>query len=166
MRGTVWFLFVISRFMVGAAAPAGESFPFDEYQAGPLFHGRPAVPRAETPLARDHTDIIRKAVRRGPNFAGHYTVVNWGCGSSCGTYVIVDNRTGRIYEPQEISKGVELGVAGPEHRPNSTLMVVASCPPPEQYGYKNCERKFYKWNGSKLILLKTEPVNSATQKSP
>ena len=122
------------------------------------FHAKSARPKAETPLAREHITIIRAAVRRGPNFASHYTVVNWGCGTSCGVYVIVDNRTGKIYEPPEISKGVEIGVAGPQFRPKSTLMVVASCPPPEVYGMKNCERKFYNWDSSRLLLLKTEPV--------
>jgi hypothetical protein len=40
-------------------------------------------------------------------------------------------------------------------------MVVASCPPPEVYGLKNCDRKFYNWDGSRLVLLKTEPVTSS-----
>ena len=140
----------------------GQAWPFQKYPAA-IFHGKAALPKAEIPLAREHISIIRAAVARGPNFAGHYTVVDWGCGTSCGVYVIVDARTGKIYEPPEISRGVELGVAGPEFRPDSTLMVIASCPPPEVYGLKNCERKFYRWDGARLLLLRTEPV-TATKK--
>jgi hypothetical protein len=144
---------------VSAGTAAPESWPFRKYPAT-VFHGKPGAPKLQTPLAKEHATIIRKAVIGGANFAGHYTVVHWGCGTSCGVYVIVDERTGRVFEPPEISKGVDLGVAGPEFRPDSTLMVVASCPPPEAYGLKNCKRKFYKWNGSRLILINTEPVTA------
>jgi hypothetical protein len=147
---------------VSGGTATGQSWPFQKYPAT-VFDGQPARPKLETPLAREHVTIIRKAASRGPNFAGHYTVVDWGCGTSCGVYVIVDDLTGKIYEPPEISKGVDLGVAGPKFRPNSTLMVVASCPPPEVYGLKNCQRKFYKWDGSRLVLLLTEPA-TATEK--
>jgi hypothetical protein len=34
----------------------------------------------------------------GPNFAGHYIVVQWGCGTSCVMMVIVDALTGKIYD--------------------------------------------------------------------
>jgi hypothetical protein len=139
---------------------AGQPWPFQEYPAT-VFSGKPAPPKLETSLAKEHSTLIRKAVLGGANFAGHYTVLEWGCGTSCGVYVIVDERTGKIFESPEISKGVALGVAGPEFRPNSTLMVVASCPEPEVYGLKNCNRRFYRWDGSRLILLKTEPVTAS-----
>jgi len=154
-RAAIIFLALLS----GMAT--AQAWPFHKYPAA-IFHGKSALPKPETSLTRDHITTIRAAARRGrPKFAGHYTVVDWGCGTSCAVYVIVDNRTGKIYEPPEISKGVDLGVAGPEFRPDSTLMVVASCPLPEVYGAKNCERKFYKWDGSRLVLLKSEPLSPA-----
>jgi hypothetical protein len=142
---------------IGTAA--GQAWPFQQYPAT-VWHGVPARPKLETPLAKQHPTIIRKGVKQGVNFAGRYRVIDWGCGSSCGVYVIVDVLTGRVFEPPEISRGVDLGVAGPEFRSNSTLMVVASCPIPEVYGVKNCERKFYRWDGSRLVLLKSEPVTA------
>jgi hypothetical protein len=143
--------------VVAVAVATTDQFPFNEYPAS-AFHGRSATPRLETSLAWQHRTTIRNRVKSGPNFAGHYTVVDWGCGTMCAVFVIVDARSGLVYEPPEISKGVELGVAGPKYRLNSTLMVVASCPYPKVYGYKNCERKFYDWDGSRLVLLKTEPI--------
>jgi hypothetical protein len=135
----------------------GEEWPFRMYPAE-VFHGKPVVPKPATPMARSHISRIRAAVRRGPNFGGHYTVVGWGCGTSCEAFVILDYRTGKIYEPPEISRGVDLGIAGPVFKPDSSLMVVASCPLPEIYGLKNCERKFYRWDGERLLVLKKEPV--------
>ena len=84
--------------------------------------------------------------------------MQWGCGTSCGSYVIIDASSGQTYEPPELVN-VELGVAGPEYRLNSTLLVLANCPPPEVQGNKDCEKKFYKWDGSRLILLKGQPVS-------
>jgi hypothetical protein len=35
----------------------------------------------------------------GPNFAGHYALVTWGCGSPCLMGAFVDLKTGRIFPP-------------------------------------------------------------------
>jgi hypothetical protein len=150
---------ILSLFLASGLAAAQE-WPFSEYPA--VVSGeKPAAPKLETSLAREHVTIIRAAVRRGPNFAGHYTVAVWGCGTACGVYVIVDDHTGEVYEPPEISKGVDLGFAEPGFRADSSLMVVANCPDPTEYGFNNCERKFYKWDGSRLVLLKAEAVTAA-----
>jgi hypothetical protein len=37
--------------------------------------------------------------RGGPNFAGHYTVVVWGCGTGCAQMGVVDARNGRVFFP-------------------------------------------------------------------
>jgi len=155
MRLLSGLFFVV--FAIGTAM--GHPWRFQKYPAT-VFQGVPARPRLETPLAKDHATIIREGARRGVNFAGEYRVIDWGCGTSCGVYVIVDKRTGKVFEPPEMSKGVDLGVAGPEFRLDSRLMVIANCPDPKIYGLKNCQRKFYEWNGSRLVLLKTEPVGS------
>lgn len=38
---------------------------------------------------------IREGMQKGPNFAGHFTVIQFGCGSGCSGVVVGDNRTGR-----------------------------------------------------------------------
>ena len=143
--------------LVSSTFAISQSWPFDKYPAT-AWNGKPATPRLETPLAKAHETIIRKQAAQGPNFAGHYRVVDWGCGTSCAAYVIVNERTGTVYEPPEISRGVELGVAGPEFREDSTLMVVANCPPPDVYGFKGCEWKLYRWDGVRLLLIKKKPM--------
>lgn len=99
-------------------------------------------------------------MRGRPNFAGHYTVVFWGCGTACAAFVIVDDRTGEVYEPPELARGVDLGVGGPSFHIDSRLLVLANCPDPQVYGLNNCMRKFYIWDGSRLELLKSEPVQN------
>ncbi|HWB31830.1 MAG TPA: hypothetical protein VG714_01525 [Acidobacteriaceae bacterium] len=137
----------------------GQPWPFQEYPTK-VVHGKAAKISPETGLVRQHITVIRKAMENGPNFAGHYTVAEWGCGTACGVYVIIDDLTGKVYAPPEIARGVDLGVASPEFRPDSTLMVVANCPAPQVYGLKGCERAFYQWKDSRLLLLKKEPVKA------
>ena len=36
-------------------------------------------------------------MREGPNFAGHYSIVQFGCGTECTLVVIGDNKTGRPF---------------------------------------------------------------------
>lgn len=42
---------------------------------------------------------LREDSRAGANFAGHYAVVVWGCGTGCAQMGVVDVRTGRVYFP-------------------------------------------------------------------
>ena len=142
------FLLVLNPAAKAAAQkPAFRNFP------AKVTCAKPAPIRFENSFAKKYSSRIRAGVHNCPNFAGHYTVVSWGCGTECGVYAIVDNSTGDVYAPPEISRGVSLGVGEPEFRPDSTLMSMANCLDPKIYGLKSCERKFYRWDGSHLILI-------------
>jgi hypothetical protein len=147
-----------------SATAAAEHWPFQDYPAT-VVRQRPAHLKLDTPVARQYVTRIRQALREakqhGPDFAGHYTVAGWGCGTECAAFVIVDDTTGEVHAPPEIAHGVSLGVGGPEFRPDSRLMVVASCPDPQVYGLERCQRKFYEWDGSQLILRNSEPVTAS-----
>jgi hypothetical protein len=151
---------IISIVLLGIMATA-EQWPFQTYPAVVSKH-KPVSLKLETPKAKLHRTVIRKAAQRGPNFAGHYTVAGWGSGTECAAFVIVDDSTGRVYEPPEIARGVDLGLGDtePVFRVDSSLMVLASCLDPRVYGLKDCRRNFYRWDGSRLILLSSEPVTS------
>ena len=49
------------------------------------------------PKARRFATVLRAGTRAGPNFAGRYTVISWGCGSPCVELAVVDARTGHVY---------------------------------------------------------------------
>jgi hypothetical protein len=59
------------------------------------------------------------------NFAGHYTLVYWGCGSGCKLAMIIDRKTGKIYDAPESSRGYRFQV-------NSRMLLVN---PPDSNGY-------------------------------
>lgn len=48
------------------------------------------------PKAVESKQIIEDAMSKGPNFAGHFVMVNWACGENCQRHAIVDAVTGNI----------------------------------------------------------------------
>jgi hypothetical protein len=50
------------------------------------------------PIGRRFRTILRRAVREEPpNLAGHYLVVEWGCGTACSQFAIVNLKSGSIW---------------------------------------------------------------------
>ncbi|UOQ50914.1 hypothetical protein [Hymenobacter cellulosivorans] len=89
---------------------------FADFPAAP---GRGAHVRPDfktNPQARWHITRITEGAKQPANFAGHYRLVTWGCGSSCQMSVLVDQHTGRIYDVPQTSSGLE-------YRLNSRLLI-------------------------------------------
>ena len=40
---------------------------------------------------------LTEAAGQPPNFAGHYRITYWGCGSVCGAGAVVDLQSGHVY---------------------------------------------------------------------
>src|SRR5258708_19850026 len=73
------------------ALPAFEQFGVDE-----IFKGKPALPKI-TGSHRWYRTMIRRGAAKGPNFAGHYTIATWGCGTSCVSITIIDPQDAIVY---------------------------------------------------------------------
>lgn len=84
---------------------------FEDFPVAEIFKGTPAPPSLITPGERMYRTRIRNGVTKGegvwrdksqqpgPNFAGHYIIVRWMCGSPCGMMAVVDALTGKVYKP-------------------------------------------------------------------
>jgi hypothetical protein len=88
---------------------------FEDFAVAETFAGRPIAPVLGTSEERRYQTVIRRGVAKGrgvkdgatgkelavaePNFAGHYVIVTWGCGSPCLMAAIVDLKTGRVFPP-------------------------------------------------------------------
>jgi len=141
-------------------APSFEAFPVPRSE---VFKGTPASPRFKTPGQRNYRTMIRLTAEKGPNFAGHFAVGEWGCGTACVQMAIVDVRSGDVYEgpfgPLPFGGHIYLGTGSEEdhvgvfYRQNSNLFIAAGCPK-----YRNCGTYFYEWNGSQFKLLRRVPV--------
>jgi hypothetical protein len=71
----------------------------DDFPIRESFTKPPTSPDVHsTRLGRRFRTVIRREARNGPNFAGHFTLVRWGCGSACIMYAVIDAATGRVFE--------------------------------------------------------------------
>jgi hypothetical protein len=91
--------------------------------AAEIFSGKPAsVSFNSFPEAKLFNTTITQQLSDGPNFAGHYTVATWGCGTECQGFAIVDAVTGDVvlYKPSidhQVSEGLSFNL-------NSNLLVL------------------------------------------
>ena len=82
------------------------------------------------------TQIREQCKEKGINFAGHYTIAEWGCGSDCQQIAIIDRTNGKIYysgiqEDTDLSYGIKC-------RPDSRMLVLNSRLLETHKGYVGC----------------------------
>lgn len=91
---TVCFLFFAS------SAISGEynySYKFNNYPVLTIYKGKIAdIDYSSDPEAKRFRTRLNKGIKDGPNFAGFYRLIEWGCGTNCSTIVIVNVKNGKI----------------------------------------------------------------------
>jgi hypothetical protein len=93
--------FLVCLSLVLSAAQAGEPkfgpHRFDEYPAE-VYTGPRAKPDFEHSAKGywNYRTRLREGAKEGPNFAGHWVIVGWGCGTGCIIFNMVDSVTGEI----------------------------------------------------------------------
>jgi hypothetical protein len=111
------------------AETKSQSPRFGDYPVKEVYRGRIAPVVLDSKRARMFRSRLREDSRQGVNFAGHYTVVFWGCGTGCAQVAVVDARTGRVYWPPldytDIpSPPEDAATPHPNFRPDSKLLVL------------------------------------------
>jgi hypothetical protein len=112
-----------------------ESPRFGDYPVKEVYRGRIAPVVLDTKRARMFRSRLREDSRAGVNFAGHYTVVFWGCGTGCAQVAVVDAKTGRVYwppleytdipdRPEDGEDAATAAARHPNFRPDSKLLVL------------------------------------------
>ena len=123
---------------------------FDAYTVEPAFPRHSARVQINSgPDTRCFRTMLRVTVRSGQRFAGHYAILNWGCGTECTRIGIVDLRTGKAYVSP-----FGIGIINLQVRPNSKLMI-ANSPEWIQATYGDAppdyiSTQYYVWDGARL----------------
>lgn len=179
----------VAVFLVSAITSAAQATPdprsgtrephFDDYRVTEVFTGSPAEPILVTAEQKHYRTRIRNGALNGtdvwngswknplkgsgPNFAGHYFVIRWGCGSNCLIMAVVDARTGKVYGPPLASAGSELHVPMDplsdveiDFRRDSSLMVLRNACKDARGG---CGAYYFNWSNEKFVLLKRTLVD-------
>ncbi|GAB3527435.1 hypothetical protein GCM10027443_04010 [Pontibacter brevis] len=100
------------------------------YDVGDMYRGRLA-PLDESSHAdtRTYRRALREGLEAGINFAGRYTVVTVGCGTSCQQHYVVDRENGKVLDKLQSS-------AGASYAPDSRLFIIN--PPDSTLNYNEC----------------------------
>ena len=123
---------------------------FADYPSPADFQGTPAKPVLKTPAQKQSRTMSTDGAKKGPNFAGHFTIAQWGCGSGCVSIAVVDAKTGTVYDgPFKVLTSSPL--AGPEldFQVRSRLLIARGCPEET-----NCGPHFYEWTGKQFKPIK------------
>ncbi len=139
-----------------AAPPA-----FEDYPAGPMHTGKRKQPDLKSHKnARTFRTRLRDAVDEPRWFAGHLTVMEAGCGSGCQVYMLVDVKTGKVYEGPTTSLGAVW-------KPESRLFIAN---PPEEINASYVpgnvpdwlKTEYWVWKNGKFAQLKSGSSGAKT----
>jgi len=89
-------------------------------------------------------EVIAEGVKEGPNFAGHYRVFKVSCGTMCQIGIIINLKTGVIYD-------LPTSALGMEFHNNSSLFIV-NLPPAEIYG-QIINTTYYIWENNQFVEI-------------
>jgi hypothetical protein len=138
----------------------------EDYAVHETFQGKPASPKLESPTARLFRTRIREGAKAGPNFAGHFTVVTWGCGLDAFYLVVVNAKTGEVYLPpfgcMALAGGFDLPVPdplpNPAYRLDSRLLVVVGLEDGKDEPLSNRAVRFYSFTNGKFKFVYSIPA--------
>jgi hypothetical protein len=125
---------------------------FEQFATREFYRGKPApVDLRSYPGAREYRTVLRDGARAGPNFAGHLTLVDWGCGSPCVRIAIIHARSGHILYMTPDSAALTVP---PIYRLDSRLLVED----PTRFTTDTAghpifaQVEYYEWIGRELVL--------------
>ena len=137
----------------GGVGYAQSTVNFRDYAVPITFFGKSAPPMHNTSNSRYYRTKIREAVAAGPNFADHYTIAVWGCGTSCVMFSIVDISNGRVYDfPFSVSYDDEDPCGVIFHRDSRVVRVIGRL---NEVGDSKDRR--YLWDGKNLVEKSEQP---------
>jgi serine/threonine protein kinase len=136
---------------------------FADYPVAEIYSGKNASPILDKESKMFKTRLTEALQDEKVNFAGHYIVAAWGCGTGCLMGAVIDAISGKVYMfPFSVSgwdivdgkyKPVDDNFEPIEHRLNSSLIIFS--------GYKNEDgingAHFYKFENGKYVFLYTNP---------
>lgn len=144
-------------------APRFEHFPAKLYtgnNAKPILNSDP-----ETKAFRTR---ISEWSKEKPNFAGHYILATWGCGTDCTQLTIIDAISGKVFHAPEVSTNVATNVdqalldgggslqnfGALKFTSRSRLLMLIGMPN-EDTARRGIS--YFVWNGTRLSLIRFVP---------
>lgn len=133
-----------------------QAFKFEQYPAIVVATSAIAKPILTTKLAKQYKTVITLAMSEPANFAGHYRVVTWGCGTDCRGFAILNKLSGVAYTLPGVK--YVAGIMGNaeerlDFKGDSRLFVISGLVNDETEG-----KFYYLWERERLKLLVKMPL--------
>jgi hypothetical protein len=147
-------LFVLGILAIGVGWAAGIP-TFDEFDTAEAFNGPAAFPQIRSLAQKKFEAQIRRQSTLPANFAGHYKIAAWGCGSSCVSIAVINLKTGEVHDGPFSTLGYgsaytcEGGFEELEYKASSRMLVARGCPED-----RNCGTCYFEWNGNRFERLR------------
>ena len=137
---------------------------FEDFPVQKTFTGTSArLDMESNPQAGTYRTRLRAAAKGKPNFAGHYVLTSWGCGSSCQSYMLIDTISGKVFDGFGAERGADFRI--------TSSLVIADPAAPGAVAYADdpvptLPVRYLEWDGSRFRLLDMEScsVNNYSQK--
>ncbi|MYN43582.1 hypothetical protein GTP23_00695 [Pseudoduganella sp. FT93W] len=141
-------------------APRFQDFPAKRYA------GKNAVADLSgSPLTKAYRTRIKAWAKEKPNFAGHFILATWGCGSDCTQLAIIDAVTGKVFHPAGVTTNVAVNVhqklleggdlwhasGAIKFQADSRLLILIGSP---EEDIKRRGISYYVWNENHLSLVR------------
>ncbi|HEY8223778.1 MAG TPA: hypothetical protein VIG25_00790 [Pyrinomonadaceae bacterium] len=126
---------------------------FRDYPVTEVYRGKTALLILTRKDRMYRTMLSDAAKTQKPNFAGHYILTYWGCGSTCVMGAVIDAKTGRVYWwnftvccwPVEIEEPINVKL-------NSLLIVFTGARNEQE---KDVGTHFYKFQNGRFIHIRS-----------
>lgn len=144
MRSTMLFVALL----IGGNEP--DILAFHRYPAVETHVIKRSALRLADPLSRRYRSALHMAALGKPNFAGHYSLSQIGCGAGCIRLAVVDHVSGRVtWFPSTVS-GWPLAITEPlAFRRDSRLIIVQGMLDEQE----PATTRRYVFDGSRFALL-------------
>jgi hypothetical protein len=128
---------------------------FADFRVSTKFSGRNAKPILDKD-AKVFRTRIGIAAKQKPNFAGEFIVGSWGCGSECLSGVVINARTGRVYQiPFTVCCWSYEDASEPVDFRNNSRLIVFSGTRDERPTNTRDDLHYYEFKNGRFRYLKT-----------
>jgi hypothetical protein len=130
---------------------------FQEYAVEVASIRNPRLDLKSHRIGSTFPTVLRRGVRHNRvNFAGSFSLVEWGCGSDCRWFAIVDLRNGHIYHDSSF-----VLLRGAQYRADSALFVANPRYPDAGNFLADVPTSYWVWQNRALLCLYPSSVCKA-----
>lgn len=140
---------------------------FEDYPAGSAWRGVAAPVKLASPAERMFRTNLTRAAKEPANFAAHYRITQWGCGTDCVAGALIDLKTGDVFSlPLAAGKrGWEHWTfcvsmfqnGGVDYRVDSRLLIIGCGGKLDDNGDNTPDYFYFLWETNRFRLLLEVP---------